>query len=149
MILSVRNKKGNILIEIIIGFMIFSILVIAVFSGFDSYLKIKKRNKVKEKAINYVGILGKELKFNSTYVQLNTLEKNMEYYVDNINSDELIGKQNIIGLMSRSLPSDGEYCKLIITNISEGKLKIKITYVSNININFNYVQEIAKVEYIK
>lgn len=45
MILSVRNKKGNILIELIIGFMILSILVVAVFGGYDSYLKMKKETK--------------------------------------------------------------------------------------------------------
>lgn len=149
MILSVRNKKGNILIELIIGFMIFSILVVAVFSGYDSYLKMKKRNKVREKAIDYVGTIGKEIKFNSTYIQLNRLEKSRDYYIDNINLHDLISKENISELLSFSLPSDEEYCKLIVSSISEDKLKITITYVNNINMNFNYTREIVKVEYIK
>lgn len=148
-ILSIRNKKGNILIEVIVGFMIFSVLVVAVFNGYDSYLKIKKTNKINEKAIDYVGILGKEIKFNTTYLQLNRLEKNRDYYIDNVDLDELIGKENISELLSISLPSDEEYCKLIVTNISEDKLKIIITYVNNMNRNFNYTREIVKVEYIK
>ncbi len=149
MILSVRNKKGNILIELIIGFMILSILVVAVFGGYDSYLKMKKRNQIKERAIDYVGILAKELKFNSTYTQLNRLEKSRDYYIDNLNLDDLIINEDIDELISSRLPSGEEYCKLIVTNISENKFKITITYVNNKNMNFNCSREIVKVEYIK
>lgn len=68
--LNTKVKKGNLLLELVIAFAIFSILSISVWSILSTSLKVRNDNNKTLKEIESLKIIIKELQVNTTYEEV-------------------------------------------------------------------------------
>ncbi|SHJ60065.1 hypothetical protein SAMN02745163_02238 [Clostridium cavendishii DSM 21758] len=116
------------MIEALCGLMVFSILASALLSGYDSYLKVKKRNKFNEKAIQYIDIITKEIKYNMNYENFGLYQNDKIYYMKNTNVEDLMCSE-IKNFISDTKNTENEVCVLqFIKNDDKHNIKVKISY---------------------
>lgn len=121
--LNTKIKKGNLLLELVIAFAIFSILSISVWSILSTSLKVRNDNNKILKEIESLKIIIKELQVNTTYEEV--IKKGRD------NKISILEIENIKEVKKYIDKEVYENLSLQIEMIAEGQIEIIIPVSGN------------------
>lgn len=121
--LNTKVKKGNLLLELVIAFAIFSILSISVWSILSTSLKVRNDNNKILKEIESLKIIIKELQVNTTYEEV--IKKGRD------NKISILEIENIKEVKKYIDKEVYENLSLQIEMIAEGQIEIIIPVSGN------------------
>lgn len=85
-----RKVKGNLLLELVVGFAVLSILLVSVWSILSTSTRVKSENNKTLKEIESLKIILKEIEVNTSYEELISKNKNNEINISDIENINLV-----------------------------------------------------------
>lgn len=85
-----RKVKGNLLLELVVGFAVLSILLVSIWSILSTSTRVKSENNKTLKEIESLKIILKEIEVNTSYEELISKNKNNEINISDIENINVV-----------------------------------------------------------